>query len=298
MATTTTPQLWSHPFQFVVETTEGTIPAATATVGPPVKSLSIKKDGNWVDVGQCGPEDVIKLVQGQQSFESSVTFYCTNTAADETFFARSINAANAGTPAGTISETISFLFGFRLNAVVNYVFFKGSRAKSVALKTAIGQPHEITIEYVHTGINAPAITTNSVTISSTFNTGVVNDWLSGGAVPCTIIGVANAEVTEINLTINRNTSADYVLGVVNPHSSQPHARRVSGDFKTLHLTTTQETNYLTPTSGSIAIVLETGQKTITVTNCNIVTYSRDYGADDTDAIVEACGYKGVAVSIA
>lgn len=270
MAITTTAQLLSHPYQFLVETTEGTTPGAGSfTVAPPCKSISVKKDGGYVDVAQIGPEDLAKLVQGLQTFETSVVFYSSATAGDEAFFARAINAANIGTPAGTISETYSALIGFRLNNVVNYMVMKGTRAKSVSIKASLGNPHEITIEFVHTNIPFPTTAAPAgTTVSTTFNTGVINDWLSGGTAPVTVIG-AVIDATEFNCTINRNTKVEHTLGNKNPHSSQPHGRRIAGDFNNLYTVVTNETAYDAATTGTILFVLQTATTTLTISTASL-----------------------------
>ena len=178
---------------------------------------------------------------------------------------------------------------------------KGSRPKSVSIKMAVGSPHEITIDYVHTNIITPITTANAglttPTLVTTFNAGTIHDWLSGGASPISLVSVT-LDCTEFNCTINRNTSPDYALGTANPFSSQPHGRRISGDLKNLYTVVTNETNYTTPTAGTITAVLSTGVSTLTISNASLVTYSRDYGADDTEATVESIGFKGLSVTYA
>jgi len=303
MVVTTTAQLFLKPLQFVAETTEGTTPTSSPafTVCPPVKSLSIKKDGGYVDVAQVGPEDLAGLIQGLQSYETSITFYASSTSTDEAFFQRAIQAANFGTPAGTISATFSMAFSFYLNNVENYVLLKGSRAKNVSIKMAVGQPHEITIDYVHTDIIKPISTANAGLTTPTwitvFNAGTIHDWLSGGVSPISLISVT-LDCTEFNCTINRNTTADYALGTAGPHSSQPHGRRISGDCKNLYTVVTNETTFRTPTTGTITAVLSTGVSTLTITNAVIISLGVDYGADDTEATVEQLGFKGRACTYA
>jgi len=236
------------------------------------------------------------------SYESSITFYASSTSTDEAFFQRAIQAANFGTPAGTVSETFSMLYSINLNGTTeNFILLKGSRAKSVSIKMSVGQPHEITIDFVHTSIITPISTANAglttPTFVTAFNAGTIHDWLSGGVSPVSIIG-ATIDCTEFNCTINRNTSPDYTLGTANPHSSQPHGRRISGDFKNLYTVVTQETNYMTPTSGTITAVLSTGVSTLTISNASLVTLGRDSGADDTEATVEAIGFKGLSCTYA
>jgi len=303
MPITTTAQLFKKPLQFVAETTEGTTPTASPafTICPPVKSLSIKKDGGYVDVAQVGPEDLAKIVQGLQSYETSITFYASSTSTDEAFFQRAIQAANFGTPAGTISATFSMAFSFYLNNVENYVLLKGSRAKNVSIKMALGKPHEITIDYVHMDIIKPITTADAGLTTPTwitaFNAGTIHDWLSGGVSPVALIGVT-LDCTEFNCTINRNTTVDYALGTATPYSSQPHGRRISGDCKNLYTVVTNETTFRTPTTGTITAVLSTGVSTLTISTSSIMSLGIDYGADDTEATVEQLGFKGVSCTYA
>lgn len=304
MAITTTAQVFHHPLQWVAEATEGTTPTASPTfvVCPPVKSLSIKKDGGYVDVAQIGSEDLAGLVQGQQSYESKVVFNPSATSTDEAFFQWCISAANYASPTGLINESRSILFSFYLNgATVNFVLMKGTRAKSVSIKMAVGQPHEITIDFIHTNIITPITTANAglttPTLVTAENTGAIHSWLSGGASPIALIGVT-LDCVEFNCTINRNTTADYVLGTANPHSTQPHGRRISGDVKYLYTVVTNETNFTTPTAGTITAVLSTGVSTLTISNASLTTISRDAGADDTEAIVESAGFKALSCAYA
>ena len=303
MAKTTTVQLFKKPLQFVVEATEGTTPAASPafTVCPPVKSLSIKKDGNYVDVAQIGPEDLAKLVQGMLSFETQITFYSSATATDEAFFQRCIQAANYGTPAGTISETFTIAFSYYLNGVEFYELMKGTRAKSVNIKGALAKAHEITVDFIHMDIIKPISTVDAGLTTPIWvtapNAGVIHEWLTGGTTPVTVIGTV-IDCTEINVTINRNTSADYTMGNPKPHSTQPHGRRISGDFKHLHTAVTMETNYETPTTGTVLFVLATGVSTLTITNAALVSISRDSNAEDTEGQAEAISIKGVSCTFA
>jgi len=252
-------------------------------------------------VAQLGPEDLAKLVEGMRSFESSITFFSSSTATDEAFFQRCIQAANYGTPAGTISETFTIAFSYYINGTEFYVLMKGTRAKSVAIKAALGSAHEITVDFVHMDIIKPISTADAGLTTpvwiTVFNAGTIHDWLSGGTTPVTVIGTV-IDATEFGCTINRNSAPDYTLGNPKPHSTQPHGRRISGDFKHLHTAVTMETNYETPTSGTILFVLATGISTLTISNASLKSLGRDAGADDTEATVEDIGYGSLSCTYA
>ena len=102
MVSTTTPNLFvKHP-QWVAESTEGTTPTSSpsfTSLGA-VKTMSIKINGNFVDVAQLGAEDLITIVQGQQEYETSFTLSAVNATG---IVARLIGAYNYATPSGLIN---------------------------------------------------------------------------------------------------------------------------------------------------------------------------------------------------
>ena len=125
----TSDQLFVKLPQTVAEATEGTTPTASPsfTTCGAVQSLGLNIDGNYVDVAMLGQEDLIDILQGNNVYESSMRLHLVNS----TFLKWAVNAANYGTPTGTISESRSLLWSIYLNGTENFVIMKGTSPKSV-----------------------------------------------------------------------------------------------------------------------------------------------------------------------
>ena len=295
MVSTTSPVLFvKHP-QWVAETTEGTIPTASPTFTSlgAVKTASIKINGNFVDVAQLGAEDLITIVQGQQEYETSFTLSLVNATS---IIARLIGAYNYATPSGLINETISIIFSIYLNGTENYIICKGSRIKEGSISWDIGKETEVTVSFVHTSIATPNSSHGLTTPTfASLPSGAVYDWLAGGTTPVSW-NASGILCKKFTLNIARNSKADYTLGNLDPHSSQAHGRRISGDFTNLWTNTTIETDFKAGTARTLAIVLKTSVSTITITGAKIVDYSRDGDIGSDEAIVENCTFRGLSVA--
>ena len=295
MVSTTSAVLFvKHP-QWVAEATEGTIPTASpsfTSLGA-VKTASIKINGNFVDVAQLGAEDLITIVQGQQDYETSFTLSAVNATG---IIARLIGAYNYATPSGLINETISIIFSIYLNGTENYIICKGSRIKEGSIAMDIGKETEITVSFTHTSITTPSSSHGLTTPTfASLPSGAVWDWTSGGTTPVSwnASGILCKKVT---INIARNSKPDYTLGNLDPHSSQAHGRRISGDFTTLWTNNTLETDFKAGTARTLAIVIKSSTSTITVTGAKITDYTRDGDIGSDEAIVEQCTFRGLSVA--
>lgn len=298
MPKTSSAQLYIKLPQFVAETTEGTTPTASPTFTSmgSVTSFGIKKGNNLIEVGQVGQEDLLGLATGLTTFEFQVKFQLVNS----TFLKRCINAANYVTPAGTISESFSVIWSQYLDGVENFFFAKGSRCKDTTLNFETGKPIEVTSSFETMNVTKPSTSHGLTTPSFASNpTGPVWDWLSGGANPVSWNSIA-LNCKKFSVTVNRNTKPDHTLGNTSPFSTQPHARRIGGDFNNLHTATeatTLETDSNAQTARTLAAVLKSAVSTLTVSNTIIDNYSRDDGADDTDAAIETVAYKALTCTV-
>ena len=280
MVVTTTAQLLVRPPQYVEETTEGTTPTASPTFvicGVP-KSLSFKINGNFFDISQLGDEDLVTQLQGQQEYESTLVFTLVNS----TFLKYGVNDANYATPTGTVSKTTSILFSYYMNGTENYVILKGSRVKDCSINMEIGKEIEVTFNMVHTSISTPN-TSHSLTTPTLVSTtsGSVWDWISGGANPVSWNSAAQ-DCRKITVNINRNTKSDHTLGNLDPHSSQPHGRRITGSFDVLHTATTLEADFKAGTARTLAIVLKSATSTLTISNSKLRNYSTEFVDEETN----------------
>jgi hypothetical protein len=295
MVSTTSSVLFvKHP-QWVAEATEGTTPTSSpsfTSLGA-VKTASIKINGNFVDVAQLGSEDLITIVQGQQEYETQFTLSAVNASG---IIARLIGASNYATPSGLINETISILFSVYLNGTENFIICKGSRIKEGSISLDIGKETEISVTFTHTTITTPASSSGLTTPTyASLPSGSVWDWISGGSTPVSW-NSSGILCKKITINISRNSKPDYTLGNLDPHSSQPHGRRISGDFTTLWTSSTLETDFKAGTARTLAIVLKTATSTVTVTGAKITDYSRDGDIGSDEAIVEQCTFRGLSVA--
>jgi len=293
----TTTQLFVKPLQYVEETTEGTTPTSSPTflaVGAST-TLEPTMNGNYIEISQIGPEDLHSLAPGLTTWESTMQYQPT----DVTFITYGINAQNFASPAGTISRTLSLMFSFYLNGVnENYVFLKGTRTKSVSYTKEVGKADVVNFSFVHTTISTPS-TSNGLTtptLVSTFPSGAVFDWTSGGAASLGWNG--SKEAKKVTINIERNTTMEYTLGSTTGYGSAPHGRRIKGSFTVIYTTTSLEADYKANTSRTLTLVCKTAAGTITVTGAKITSYKRSYDAEDTGAIIEECEFEGTAVSVA
>lgn len=287
-------QLFSHPIQFLEETTEGTTPATGAWTAVGASStLSIDIDGQHVDISQIGPEDIHSIASGQPQWETKMTYQMV----DSSFAKYAVKAANFVTPTGTISKTLSVFFGIYLSGTINYIVLKGSRAKQISMTVEDGKPTVCTIDFVHTSIAIPSTSVPGGTKVTAFPSGAVFDWLSGGADPLSWNGVAQ-KATRFSITINRNTTVDFVLGTQTGFGSQPHGRRISGDFTVLWISNTLETEFQQNQTRTLVMTLSTSPASaLTVQSVKIVRHSKEYDGDSTEALVEVCAYRGRAVDL-
>lgn len=297
MVVTTTAQLFAKHPQWVAESTEGTIPTSSpsfTSLGV-VKSCSIKVNGNFVDIAQVGSEDLITIIQGQQEYETSFTLTLLNITG---LLDRAIDSANYGTPSGTISQSISIIFSIYLNGTENYIICKGSRVKDFSLNMEVGKETEVTVSFVHTTITTPSSShgLTTPTFAST-PSGSVWGWTDGGTAPISW-NSSGIDCKKFTINVNRNTKSDYTLGNLDPHSSQPHGRRITGDFTVLWTATTLEADFKSGTARTLVATIKTSTGVITVTGAKIVEYSRDGDIGSDEAIVENCTFRALSVAVA
>jgi len=293
MAITTTPQLIVRPPQYVEESTEGTTPTSSPsfTICGVPKSLSFKINGNFFDVTQLGDEDLVTHAQGQQEYESTLVF----TLVSSTFLKYGVNDANYATPTGTVSKSLSILFSYYLNGTENFVILKGSRVKDCSINMEVGKEIEVTFNMIHTSISTPS-SSHGLTTPTLVSTasGSVWDWIAGGTTPVSWNSVAQ-DCKKIKIDINRNTKADHTLGNLDPHSSQPHGRRITGSFTVLHTATTLETDFKAGTARTLAVVLKSATSTLTISNAKLRSFSTEFVDEDT--IVEDYDYGALTCTV-
>jgi hypothetical protein len=146
----------------------------------------------------------------------------------------------------------------------------------------VGKETEVTFNMVHTSISTPN-TSHGLTTPTLVSTtsGTVWDWTSGGADP--LSWNASAQICrKFSCSINRNTKSDHTLGNLDPHSSQPHGRRITGSFTVLHTATTLEADFKAGTARTLAVVLKSSTSTLTFTSTKLKSYSTEFVDEETN----------------
>jgi len=176
MAKTTTAELVvKHP-QWVAEVTEG----AKVTASPSytslgvIKTIALKINGQFVDISQVASEDLIDIIQGMQEYEMQFTMRVVDITG---VLDRLIDAANFGTPAGTVSETVNIVFSVQLDGTENFIFGLGCRIKEGSITMEIGKDTEVSVTFTCMEITTPNSTSGLTTPShATLPTGSVFSW--------------------------------------------------------------------------------------------------------------------------
>lgn len=295
MVKTSSAQLVIKPFQFIEEVTEGTVPGAgtTTSIGPNTM-ISVKKDGQWVEVPQLGSEDIVSLNQGPLKFDFQVKFNLINS----TFLKYGVNAANYTTPTGTISASLTMLWSQWFNGTENYMVLKGTRPRSVTVDLEIGKPITATMDLIGMNIVDPSASAPAgITLQTAAPVGPVWDWISGGANSVSWGGTA-MDVKKFSVAINRNTREDWTLGNLNPFSTQPHGRRIGWNFTNLWDSTgTLEGDWRAGASKTLAVVLKSATSTLTLTSNYLTNYNRDVDIGSDEAILEAVTGKSLSAAV-
>lgn len=272
---TTNAQHMVNPFQYAEETQQGVSPStATFVLLPPVVSVSVSKDDEDVDIMQVGPEDLLEILGGLKNFKTTWKMYIT--AAEYEYIKRAINAANPGTPTGTISAPLTIIYSIKLNGTTKYVLFKGSRFANISLPYQMGKEILVSIDMEHTEITLPlsAHGLTSPTLTTTYPTGPVYKSITDGATsPFSWKGTA-INVQSFNLAINRNVKTNHVGGVLTPYNAKSHSRKITGDSSMLWTNDIIETDHNAKTAGTLIWTIATG-KTITLTGVKWKTYKND-----------------------
>lgn len=294
---TTTAQLFVNQPQYIAETTEGTLPTSpTFTSWGAVESLSINIDGQFVDIDVL-QEDLIAILQGMQKYEFKMKYYELKSAGGSTPSMFAVNSANYATPSGTISQSLSFLWSIWLNGTINYITASGCRAKDWSMDMEIGKPTEFNVTFECMSIATPTSSAPSGATLASNPSGSVIGWLDGGSTPVSW-NSTGINCKKITLTLARNTAPDYVLGQAGPYGTQPHGRRISGDFQTLWTATTLETDFKTPSARTLVITIDTtNSHALTVSNTSIVTYKRENAGSDNSATIEDTTFRALTVAL-
>ena len=301
-AVTTSDQLYVKPWQAREETTEGTFIDSsdggstlyTQIYGqlPPVISASIKVGHNYRDVAQVGPEDLLAIKRGKKFVEFSLTLQISDTY--KSFPKYLWNAANAASPSGTPSKSLSmFMSKYRNNAgsLVEYYFkFTGCRIKTSTSTLKEDGDWEVACDFIALNLTITTSGLSTATPKTTFPSEETWDFDDGGVGHCTWNGTA-VLLKELSVTIDRKTKVTHVTGNRIGYSSRTHGRRIAGTIKVVD---DGESGMATDAEGdtyrTLAIVMKTGQTTMTLLNCKLKDLSEEASGDSEDETVRTYAF--------
>jgi hypothetical protein len=289
----TSSELFIRVPQIAAETAEGTPNnnATYAAIGV-VSSLSIKKDGDYQDVRGLGKEDLISLIGGLNTYETQVSLTIINT----DFVKRLVNAANPGTPAGTVSEPFTMVFSILLDGEEEFIVCRGSRVKDGDFTREAGKADEWTVNMIHTNISLPDDhgLTNPTFVDPVAGE-VINSY-SGGSNSVSWNAVPQ-NCKKVTVNFNRNSAPDHTIGNEDPFGTLPHSRKVTFDLTNIWVSDAIESDWHSRTARTLAVVVVTATSTLTLTAAKITAYDRDSAADDYAMIVEEASGSCLSVAI-
>lgn len=290
----TSAELIVKPLQYLEETVEGVIDSTGDFIAVGVNSMiSIKKDGQWVEVPQLSAEDLEGLIEGPQKYQFQIKY----NPLDSNFLKYGVNAADPASPSGTISKSLTMLFSVYFNGTEKYIIITGLRPNQTQIDLETGKPIAITVDCVSMMIGAPAAMPSGVTLVDTPLTGSVWSWLTGGTGQVAYNSVSQ-DCKKFSITINRNAKEEYTLGDDNPGWILPHARKIafSGDFLWDGVSTF-EADQAAGTPQTIAVVLLTSTSTLTLTSAQVTNYNRSHDIGSSMATVESITGKAISVAV-
>ncbi len=251
--------------QDVEETTFGVTPTASPTfnwIGA-VESFDPQADMSAQEVRQVGSEDAYKVLLGKEVYNAKIEYLL-----QASRFAKYVVNAQGG-GSGTIDKSLSILTSVKLNGTENFVFLKGSRVKSLKLAGKPGEPIKASAELVCKEITTPSAL-HGLTTPTFASDPATAPWnfQDGGTSPITFGGTA-LDVTEINITFERNLEPIYVLGDTKLKYLPPKHRGVKGDMTILWTGTSNYADLLALTERTLVWTLKTGVSTLTLNNVSL-----------------------------
>lgn len=251
--------------QYVEESTFGTTPAASPILNwiGIIDNFDPTVDIQAQYIRQVGSEDAIKSILGKETYQAKLEYLLQNSA-----FAKYATQAQGG-GAGTIDKSLSILTSVKIAGTENYIFLKGSRIKSFKLSGKPGEPLKASADIIAKqkttpstthGLTTPTFATDPATAPWNFN--------DGGANPVTW-GALALDVTEINVSFERNLEPIYVLGDTKLKYLPPKAREITGDFTVTWDETTKYADLVALTERTLSWVLKSATSTLTLSNVSL-----------------------------
>lgn len=293
-AQTTMAQNYTHPWQFREEAAEGTFPDTSgsfAHVGIR-SSVQIRVNNNLREVTDLGKAEIEGIKAGKKEIEGRITFKTTNDLF--AFMSRFVHKPDYGTPTGTAAATFSLFAGKRVNGTTTYYRVVGCRPKRATITQNEDEDLQIAAEIFIKDITVNTSAVQTVTVLTTYPTGSVYDFYSGGSNPFTVDGDAYL-LKAFSLTIDFNTNGDWAAGDRTAHSSKTHGYRVAGTFTVLYTGQQIREIHADPTTPVDIVLVIDGDNTVSLVAEDAVLseFTEEDEADSTQASTHDFGFTAV-----
>jgi hypothetical protein len=194
--------------------------------------------------------------------------------------------------AGTIEKSLSFLYSQKLNAVENYIFYKGSRTDKLEIEiteAAVAVAHTFLCKEITTPNSAHGLTTPTF---ASLPTAAPWTGASSGSNPLTINGL-NYDTPRFKVTINWNLDVVKPNGEIQAKFIEPTNRDIAVDFDAVFKDTVLLADAKTLTARAASYVLNTGV-TLNLTDLYLEAYYVTNAARANR--IKYASYKGTAKS--
>lgn len=268
--------------QYIEEVTFGTTPSASPVFlnAGSIQSLRETTDVTARRYRQLGSEDMFKALKEGELYSFELRY---NPLSTSTAFPRYGTELQGG-GAGSIDKSLSLLVSWKLDAIEQFVLFKGAKTDTIDFEWT---PEDIMIthNFICQNITAPS-TSNGLT-TPTFAPNNTDPPLIGenaGANPFTINSVTYP-LQRLRLSFSRNLDPVRTVGTGIIEFLVPTIREIDIDFEILHKDTAVTADTKTLTARTASMVLNSvGPKQFSLTELTCSRYENELDAEATEVM--------------
>jgi hypothetical protein len=258
-----------------------------------VTDINLQPDVQHSDTDVLGNEDVIDAVKTMENYTFTISFELTGISLIDYAFSAS------GGGAGSIDESLTFMFSEYLDGTENYTAMYGCRPTSCTVNLDRGI-WNATMTFICKEITLPSATSpwngqTPVHASETSTASLTHT--DAGADPFTWNSVAYPE-SRFSTTVTRGMAVQAVNGNAKILYCKASTRRIDFTVDAFVKANTLETDWLAKTERAAGYSISTAPNDdFAFTNCVITSYSRQKTASNADGFRESITARAGGVSI-
>jgi len=212
---------------YIEEATFGTTPVASPAFiwAGPIQDMSENTDINSLDYRQIGDRDIQSMIKTGEAYSFSLKFFPLTTALMK-------YGINLPAGIGTIEKSLSFIKAQKIDNVVMWTLYKGSRCNSIDVEVAMDGAVEVTMNFLCADITTPAASNGLTTPTfGAAGAGQPMTNISGGSSPFTFDGTPH-DVARLKFSVTQNLQVVKPNGELKAKFIEPTNREVTIDFDT------------------------------------------------------------------